>query len=389
MKPAKHSYHYDIAKSYVKDKDKAITTFIHTSLDKTIGMFAYTGLPETIPAKELENILQAYGHTIIAEHNGSLYALSGNFSGEEDVYGNARFYTVANVALKLSKTYEIGKDCVLVKNDFHTVGLLPVIMKYGALMLDTELTLNTIAILSRVTMLISAPDDKTKRSADVFLKHITDGDFSIIGENGFFDGIRLQTADTGNKYVTSIVELMQYYKASFLNEIGLQANFNMKRERLVKDEVLMNIDSLFPFIDEMYTSRLEAVQAINEMFDLSVSIDYAGVWKTAHEQNDKAAMLSDTDNPACPEDAPDVPNAPHEPVKSDEQVEDYDRESIAEDVQEALPDGEDANSDESPSNGDSAISEADEAGEAGEADEADEGEPVNPEDPEDKEKKEA
>ena len=267
MKPAKHSYHYDIAKSYVKDKDKAITTFIHTSLDKTIGMFAYTGLPETIPAKELENILQAYGHTIIAEHNGSLYALSGNFSGEEDVYGNARFYTVANAALKLSKTYEIGKDCVLVKNDFHTVGLLPVIMKYGALMLDTELTLNTIAILSRVTMLISAPDDKTKRSADVFLKHITDGDFSIIGENGFFDGIRLQTADTGNKYVTSIVELMQYYKASFLNEIGLQANFNMKRERLVKDEVLMNIDSLFPFIDEMYTSRLEAVQAINEMFD--------------------------------------------------------------------------------------------------------------------------
>lgn len=383
MKPAKHSYHYDIAKSYVKDKDKAITTFIHTSLDKTIGMFAYTGLPETIPAKELENILQAYGHTIIAEHNGALYALSGNFSGEEDVYGNARFYTVANAALKLSKTYEIGKDCVLVKNDFHTVGLLPVIMKYGALMLDTELTLNTIAILSRVTMLISAPDDKTKRSADVFLKHITDGDFSIIGENGFFDGIRLQTADTGNKYVTSIVELMQYYKASFLNEIGLQANFNMKRERLVKDEVLMNIDSLFPFIDEMYTSRLEAVQAMNEMFDLSVSIDYAGVWKTAHEQNDKAAMLSDTDNPACPEDAPDAPNAPstpdapdtpHEPIESNKQVEDYDRESIVEDVQEALPDDEDTDSSESPSNEDSA---------------ADEGEPVNPEDPEDKEKKEA
>lgn len=383
MKPAKHSYHYDIAKSYVKDKDKAITTFIHTSLDKTIGMFAYTGLPETIPAKELENILQAYGHTIIAEHNGALYALSGNFSGEEDVYGNARFYTVANVALKLSKTYEIGKDCVLVKNDFHTVGLLPVIMKYGALMLDTELTLNTIAILSRVTMLISAPDDKTKRSADVFLKHITDGDFSIIGENGFFDGIRLQTADTGNKYVTSIVELMQYYKASFLNEIGLQANFNMKRERLVKDEVLMNIDSLFPFIDEMYTSRLEAVQAMNEMFDLSVSIDYAGVWKTAHEQNDKAAMLSETDNPACPEDAPDAPNAPstpdapdtpHEPIESNKQVEDYDRESIVEDVQKALPDDEDTDSSESPSNEDSA---------------ADEGEPVNPEDPEDKEKKEA
>lgn len=383
MKPAKHSYHYDIAKSYVKDKDKAITTFIHTSLDKTIGMFAYTGLPETIPAKELENILQAYGHTIIAEHNGALYALSGNFSGEEDVYGNARFYTVANAALKLSKTYEIGKDCVLVKNDFHTVGLLPVIMKYGALMLDTELTLNTIAILSRVTMLISAPDDKTKRSADVFLKHITDGDFSIIGENGFFDGIRLQTADTGNKYVTSIVELMQYYKASFLNEIGLQANFNMKRERLVKDEVLMNIDSLFPFIDEMYTSRLEAVQAMNEMFDLSVSIDYAGVWKTAHEQNDKAAMLSETDNPACPEDAPDAPNAPstpdapdtpHEPIESNKQVEDYDRESIVEDVQEALPDDEDTDSSESPSNEDSA---------------ADEGEPVNPEDPEDKEKKEA
>ncbi|MGN0014472.1 MAG: hypothetical protein ACI37T_03540, partial [Candidatus Gastranaerophilaceae bacterium] len=122
---AKKTISYDIAKAYVKDKDKAINTFIETSLDKTQQIFSYENLPETIPQSELENILQTKGHCVIAEVDGNLYALSGGFSGENDVYENPRFYTVSNVALKLSKTYEIGVDCVLVKNDYNGVGLLP------------------------------------------------------------------------------------------------------------------------------------------------------------------------------------------------------------------------------------------------------------------------
>lgn len=287
---------YDIAQKFVKDKDTAIHTFIETSLDKTQQIFKYENLPDSIPQGELENLLQKKGHCIIIKEGGELYAVTGGFSGENDVYDNPRFYTVSNVALKLSKTFEIGVDCVLVKNDFHHVGMLPILQKYGVLLTDSEISLNTAAILSRITMLISAPDDKTKASADLFIQKIVNGDFSVIGENGFFDGVKLQTAGVANSnYITQLIELIQYYKASFLNEIGLNANFNMKRERLNESEVLMNIDNLLPFIENMYSERCKAVEEINKMFDTDIVVDYNGVWKTTHEHADKEEEFADTD----------------------------------------------------------------------------------------------
>ena len=287
---------YDLAQKYVKDKDKAIHTFIETSLDKTQQIFSYENLPETIPQNELENLLQRYGHCIIIKEGGNLYAVTGGFSGEPDVYNKPTEYTVSNVALKLSKTYKIGVDCVLVKNDYNSVGMLPIIEKYGVLMTDSEISLNLAAILSRITMLISAPDDKTKASADLFMQKIINGDFSVIGENGFFDGVKLQTAAVANgNYITQLIELIQYYKASFLNEIGLNANFNMKRERLNESEVLMNIDNLLPFIENMFTERKTAFEAVNKMFEESIVVDYNSVWKTTHEHADKETALAETD----------------------------------------------------------------------------------------------
>lgn len=292
---AKKSITYDLAQKYVKDKDTAINSFIEISLDKTQQIFAYDSLPETIPQEELENILQTKGHCIIAEVDGKLYALSGGFSGENDEYNNPTQYTVSNVALKLSKTFTIGVDCILIKNDYHKSGLLPILQKYGVLLVDSEISLNTASILSRITMLISAPDDKTKASADLFIQKILNGDFSVIGENGFFDGVKLQTASTTNSnYITQLIELIQYYKASFLNEIGLQANYNMKRERLSESEILLNIDNLLPFIENMYIERKKAVEKVNEMFGTEIVVDYNGVWKTTHEHADKEEVTIDT-----------------------------------------------------------------------------------------------
>lgn len=287
---------YELAQKYVKDKDTAIHTFIETSLDKTQQIFKYDNLPETIPQSELENLLQRYGHCIIVKENGELYAITGGFSGENDVYNKPRFYTVSNVALNLYKTYEIGVDCVLLKNDYNNVGMLPIIQKYGVLMVDGEISLNLAAVLSRITMLISAPDDKTKASADLFVQKILNGDFSVIGENGFFDGVKMQTAGVSNaNYITQLIELIQYYKASFLNEIGLNANFNMKRERLNEQEILLNIDNLLPFIENMFSERCKGVESVNEMFETEIVVDYNGVWKTNHEHADKESELAETD----------------------------------------------------------------------------------------------
>lgn len=288
---------YSDGKSYVKDKDKALKTFTGYTLDKTQMMFTYEGLPETIPSEELEKILQSKGHCLIAEVDGKLYALSGSFGGEVDAYNRPTQYVVANVALKLSKTFDIGKDCVLVKNDFNMVGLLPLITKYGALLVDGEISLNVATIISRISMLISAPDDKTKASADIFIQKILDGDITVIGENAFFDGVKLQTMGVANtNYITQLIELIQYYKASFLNELGLQANYNMKRERLTVGEVLANIDNILPFVENMKHEREMAFSQLNKMFGTSITVDYNGVWKTNQEHSEQEELLADSEN---------------------------------------------------------------------------------------------
>lgn len=270
---------YKLYQQQVRDKDTAVTEFMANTLAKTQSMFEYEGLPDSIPQKELERLLQTTGNAFVTSVDGVLYALSGGKGGEPDVYGRATLYTVANPALKLNKTYDIRKDGVLIENDSNGESLLPLIGRYAVLHTDGLISLNTASILTRITMLISASDDKTKQSADEFLRKIQDGEFSIIGENAFFKGVNMQAAPTTNSvYITQLIELIQYYKASMYNELGLNANYNMKRERLNLGEVSMNADVLLPYVDNMLKERQNAVEKINAMFNTEISVKLASSW---------------------------------------------------------------------------------------------------------------
>lgn len=307
---------YQRFQSYVKNKDTAVMAFIENTLAKTQAMFVYEGLPDTVPAEELERLLQTEGNAFFAKVNGDLYALQGAAGGEPDPYNRPTIYTVANPALKLNKSYKIGVDGIFIKNDTNGNSLLPIIGKFAVLYTDGIISLNTASILTRITMLISASDDKTKQSADEFLKKILDGDFSVIGENAFFKGVNMQTAATSNtQYITQLVELVQYYKANMLNELGLNANYNMKRERLNTGEVAMNVDVLLPYVDNMLHERQKALKQVNEMFGTEITVRLGSSWYLEHEnyeslvtgvevvteeerENDPTNEDTDTDQPA-------------------------------------------------------------------------------------------
>lgn len=298
---------YKLHQQQIRDKDTAVTEFIANTLAKTQSMFEYEGLPDSIPQKELERLLQTTGNAFVTSVDGVLYALSGGKGGEPDVYGRATLYTVANPALKLNKTYDIQKDGVLIENDSNGESLLPLIGRYAVLHTDGLISLNTASILTRITMLISASDDKTKQSADEFLRKIENGEFSIIGENAFFKGVNMQTAPTTNSvYITQLIELIQYYKASMYNELGLNANYNMKRERLNLGEVSMNVDVLLPYVDNMLKERQNAVEKINEMFDTEISVKLASSWGLERDNyNALAADLETAKKKPDPTDEPD------------------------------------------------------------------------------------
>lgn len=285
---------FDKANEYVLNKDTVINHYIKYMLSRTQSMFAYTGLPDTIPASKLELMLQTKGYAFVTEVNGNLYALYGGLGGEPDVYEDSTEITVSNTALKLSKTYNIENDGVLVNNDVMQLGLLPILNKYGALLAENTISIHTVDIILRMVCMISASDDKTYTGALKFIDDIEKGKLSAIGESAFFDGVKVHSVANTQNYLTQFIEMEQYLKASCFNEIGLNANYNMKREALSSNESALNDDFLLPLVDNMIKERQTAIEKINEKYNLDISIDFASAWKVTHEENEKQIALSET-----------------------------------------------------------------------------------------------
>lgn len=271
-----------MAKPYdFKDKGRALNNRINYMIARLCAMFKYEGLPESIPQRMLELYLLNNGHCVVTKVNDKLYAFFGGFGGELDEYYRPTIYTVANPYLQYFENLRIGSDCVLCGNDSAYFGVLPLIEQYGTALVENELSLQIANINSRIMSLITADNDTDKASADEYLKNIVKGDLSAIGESAFFDGIKTQpfANNAGNRIITDLIEYEQYLKASLYNELGLNANYNMKRESLNSSESQLNNDALTPLVDDMLNMRKAFCEDINKMYGTNISVDLASAWK--------------------------------------------------------------------------------------------------------------
>lgn len=272
-----------------KDKRSGVRQYVTYMLSRTQSMFKYTNLPETIPARMFELYLQCNGNCVVSDVNGELYAFTGGFGGVPDAYYRPTIYTVANPYLNLTKMYKIDEDCILVKNDSMLIGLLPMFERYATMLVENELTIDITLVMSRLSALLSAQDDKTRASAELVLKRIYDGDFGVISESSLLDGIKSQPyASVGNGYIQNLIEVNQYFKGSWINDIGLQYNANTKRENLTKNETEMNSDYLLPLVDDMLRNRRESINLINEKYGTEITVELASSWRD--EYNEELAI---------------------------------------------------------------------------------------------------
>lgn len=246
-------------------------------LSKTLSMFRYEGLPDTIPQRELERQLQMKGYAFITKVEGKLYSFTDGLGGMPDPYGNPTKITIANPALKYNATLDLEEDGVLIRSDSMMNGLRYLLEKYATMMTESEVTMMVNSYNARIPALISAGDDKTRESAEQYLQRIVNGEMGIIAENRLFEGVKVQSNGVGGSIFTQLIEYQQYLKATLYNELGLEMNNNMKRERLTQDEVNMT-DIIYPFIDNMLTNRQMAVEKINKMFNKEITVGLDSVW---------------------------------------------------------------------------------------------------------------
>lgn len=272
----------------VNNKETSREAYINYMLMRLLSMFKYENLPDSLPQEAIETLLLLCGScAIVKDNDGKLYAVPANSGGEPDAYYRYTKIIVANPYLEMkNKTFTLNEDCVLMRNDYIWYGLYPLMDRYATLMAENVLTIRTTDIFLRIIAMISAPDDKTRTSAEAFIKAITNGDMSVLADNSFLGGVKLQTPPSNNgSFLTQFIELQQYLKGSFFNEIGINANFNMKRESLGDGETSLNEDILKPLVDQMLEVRKQDVEKINQMYGTNITVDFSSVWKENKEEN--------------------------------------------------------------------------------------------------------
>lgn len=282
----------------ITDKETNTQTHILYMLNRTQSIFEWLNLPETIPQRVLELYLQIRGNCAFYEHEGELYVFTGGLGGEPDQYYMPTIYTIANPYFNISKNLKIDTDCIVVPNDSLYIGLIPLFARYASQMTENELSLYVATINARIVELITATDERTRKAAEKFLDDITAGKLGVIGTTEFFEGVKTQPyGSTGNtNTITNLIEYEQYLKASWFNEIGLNANYNMKRESLNSAESQLNNDALLPLIDDMLKQRQIGADKVNAMFGTHISVKLSSSWEDNIQEIDIEHGEQITDN---------------------------------------------------------------------------------------------
>lgn len=290
LKEYKKSYNKKLLDN-IKNKEKTISHLTELDLIKTNSIFNYTGLPDTISKHELEKILQINGYGIITEVNNELIALWGTETPPYNIYYEPTKIIVNNPWGDINKTFTIDDDCILIKNDCYKMGLLPILTRYNTLLCETDITLLCALINMRIMNIIKANDDNEKKVAEEFLNKLIAGDLSALlsSKYNMSDNYieTLPYSNTSTNYITQLIEIEQYIRGTKLNEIGLQSNYNMKRERLSSSETTLNEDSLKPLIDDMLEQREIALENVNKKYGTNIKVSKNSAWDKKEDKEDK------------------------------------------------------------------------------------------------------
>lgn len=294
----------------ILNKKASIFNYMMLMFDRTNQMFEYTGLPDTIPVDMLELFLQVNGHVGFVMWEDKLYALPGGMGGAPDPYFRPTLYIIANPALGGSKScrvinylppydranWDASPECVLMKNDTEFRGLFYLFSRYATQLAENDVSIRSAQINSRQQALISASTDRDVASANNYIKGLEDGKLSAVAETPFIDSIKAANLSVqGANNIIQLIELQQYLKASWYNEIGLNANFNMKREYLSEEEIRSSSDVLLPLIDNMLFCREKALDLVNSTFGTNITVKKNSAWENKQEELDTAQEQADAD----------------------------------------------------------------------------------------------
>ena len=258
------------------DKNKINSYISDYLLNNALSIFKYDGLPDNVKAVDLEKNLLRFGKILFTKWHGEFYIFSYTETGKQNYLGEYTKYQVNNPYIDCNEIFS-GDNAVKIKNTDTAEPLINLMGMYSELLTESYLTLNMADINSRIPFLISARDNATKASAEIFVKQIQDGKQGVIAEQPLFDSLNINPlADHVN--ISQIIELNKFYFSDYFQKIGLTNLYNNIHDRISATETEFTATSIYPYVDNMKRNRDIAVEKINKMFGLSVTVEFSSSW---------------------------------------------------------------------------------------------------------------
>lgn len=312
---------------FTEDKEALFKGVCLDMLTRTIGMFEYDGLPDTLSARSMEIEMQTRGFCAITDvakplhGEAGLYCIrSASTAGELNAEKLPTKIVFNDPWLNFNEERTIGDDCIVIQNDPLWRGLGDLFSLYGGQLTDAETTMRLQLYNSRINKILTATDDKVVDEAEALLESIKNGKWGVIGDSVELMGMMkaLSSIDFTSPHAGTIkdtMEVLQYYRAQWFISLGLNDNFNMKREALNGTETESNANTLFATPLMMLKYRELGVKELNEKYGLNVSVKFGSVWETAYIKY--LLSLKVQENEADADDA--TQDQPKEEPKQDEQ----------------------------------------------------------------------
>lgn len=239
-------------------------------LNIALARFEWSGLPKTCDPMALEKTLLFYGKALFFydDEIGGFFHTPCNLPGPFNIY----YESIVREAYSFDyrETYTI-ENSVLIKASQTMVPDYLSIWNYVPRIADGIRAIDVhMQTLKRPYVIVC--EEKQRNTVIRTINRITDNEIAVIGEKGMTGSdISVLNLNSSSNLSEMWSCVKQYYNAVF-NSLGIKNAFTDKKERLVTTEANGQTNSTRHALESELYAREMAVEKINSMYNLNVSV---------------------------------------------------------------------------------------------------------------------
>lgn len=278
--------------------------YLERLMELSISMFKWDGIPDSIDSRFLETTLFQNGSAVFfkdddlqftglsteQETDGTYLALPVVMNGRWDVYNiptERRAYATNNYQKQLNEN-----NSVIIYNNMIRTNSTLTCELYAKRLWNLDRIIDVNANAQKTPVLIVCDEQQRLTALQVYQKW--DGNEPVIFGDKNLDLKLMNVLRTDAPYVgDKIYQLKTEIWNEALTYLGISNINYQKKERMISDEVLRNQGGTIASRYSRLESRREAVDKINKMFGLDISVDYREDYR---EMDDEVIFKGDTED---------------------------------------------------------------------------------------------